>query len=314
MEGFSHFPSIQASDNDWEPSAARRGPSILSDRVWCDLSPDIDRENLTWLRSPGQSASEVSELNDYTFPYPVAGVNQYVFSASAIRDMISVRTLDTTSGDLKDRATAFLATKLDAMGDPLTGYETTLHKFQRLFRPYIVTTSKVGKAHAATIGYNGCAITGLFAGSNLGQVDFHPAATVQTQLRVPSAHLSCMPQCHGADCGIFVVFDTDYSICARDLMNRPYGLNNYRYVVAPTCHEHLVHSYERELQRERVVRSETKYYAYEIAIRRIAFIPKFGDSSLLKIDPITFGVPEYTVDISPAWYHGRYMVCLDETQ
>lgn len=305
---------MTANAQDWEPDATRKGPSILSDRVWCDLTPDINRENLTWLRLPGQSASEISDLNDYTFPYPVGGVNQYIFSASAIRDIMTAQTLDTTSEGLKDRATAFLATKLDIKGNPLTGYETTLQKFVRLFRPYIITTSKVGKAHAAAIGYSGNAITGIFAGSNLGQVDFHPAATVQTQLRVPSTHLYCMPMCHGADCGIFAVFDTDYSVCARDISRRPYGLNNYRYVVAPTCHEHLVHSYEREMYMEMAVKSEIKYYAYEIAIRRIAFIPKYGDSSLVKIDPTTFGVPEYTVDISPTWYHQRYMVCIDEAQ
>ena len=313
MDWCSHFESIEDNNRDWVSPAARKGPSILSDRVWGDLSPDIDRENLTWIRLPGQSASEVSDLNDHAFPYPVAGINQYVFSASAIRDMLTAHTRKPTSENQKDRTSAFLATRLDGEGNPLDGYETTLHKFLRLFRPYITTISKVGNIHGAVIGYSGNAITGIFAGSNLGKIDFHPAATVQTQLRVPSAHLSCMPQCHGADCGVFAVFDTDYSISARDTRSRPYGMNNCRYVVAPTSHEHLVHSYEREIHMERSIKSETTYYAYEIAIRRIAIISKFGDNSLIKIDPLTFGVPEYIVDIGHTWYHRRYMVCLDAT-
>lgn len=295
----------------WEHVPMRLGPKILSDCVWSDLSPELERENITWIRSSGQSTSEVSLLDDYAFPHPVAGVNQYIFSACAIRHMLSIRNLNTTSEATRDKVSAFLSTKLDTEGNPGGGVETTLQKFVRLFRPYLIVTSRVGNAHSATIGFNGNAINGLFAGSNLGQIPFHPAATVQLELKMPAAHVACMPKCEGFDCGIFAVFDTDYSPSARDMTTYPFGVNRVRYVVAPTCHEDLVHLYEQEQRLQCPLSRETEYYAYEIAIRRIAVIPSYNECSLLKVNASTIAVPEYQVDFSPSWYHQRYMICLD---
>ena len=292
----------------------RLGPKILSDCVWSDITPDLERENITWIRSPGQSTSEVSVLDDYAFPHPVAGVNQYIFSGSAIRNMLATPTQNTTSEATRDRVSAFLGTVLDKEGNPTGGMETTMQKFVRLFRPYLIVTSKVGNAHASTIGFNGSAITGIFAGSNLGKIPSHTAATVQLEFRMPATHISCMPDCQGADCGILAVFDTDYSPSARDVETYPLGVNRVRYVVAPTCHEHLVHSYEQDQRLQSCFSSETRYYAYEIAIRRIAVIPRYGDCSLVKIDPSTIAVPEYQVDFSPSWYHQRYMISVDEKE
>lgn len=290
----------------------RNAPRVLSDIIWPDLSPDLEKENITWIRSPGQSTSEVSLLDDYLFPHPVSGVNQYIFSANAVRNMIAIRTLNTTSEATRDRVSAFLATELDKEGNPRESQETAIQKFVRLFRPYLIVTSRSGNSYASTIGFNGNAITGLFGGTNLGQIPSHPAAIVQLELRMPAAHLSCLPDCQGVDCGIFAVIDTDYSQSARDLDTNCYGVNRVRYVIAPTCEEHLVHLYEQEHRLHNILSKETEYYGYEIAIRRIAVIPRYGDGSLVKIDPSTVAVPEYHVDFSPIWYHQRYMICLEE--
>lgn len=291
-----------------------QSPRILVDRVWRNLSPDIDKENITWIRSCGRSTHEVSLLDDYAFPYPVAFVNQYVFSASSIRMMMTIQTVNTTSEETKDRVASFLATKVDGEGNPVENEETTLQKFVRLFQPYLIVTSQIGKSYASTVGFNGNAVSGLFSGSNLSQFFFHPAATVQTELRIPAAHISCMPDCHGADSGVFAIFDTDYSSSTRDTELNPYGINKVRYVVAPTCHEHVVHSYEKEQRMLSGLKSETRYYAYEVAIRRIAVIPRFDECSLIRVDTDTFSVREYKVDFSPTWYHQRYMVCLNQTE
>ena len=307
MEGFSHSPSKRDNDEDWDPAATWEIPSILCEHVWCDLAPDIDQENLTWIRLPDQSASENSDLNDCPFPCPDEWINQYVFSTAAIRDTVTARRVNTRSEKPKDIATALIATRLDNDGNPLNGCETTLQKFIHLFRPYIITTSKYGCANTGTT-----VIKGISAGRNLDEIILSRVPKVQTQLRVPSAHLSCMPQCDGEECTIFLVVDTDYSICATGIKRRPHGMNNCRYVVAPTTHEHLVHSYESEIYKKRAIKRDTKPYPYEIAIRRIAIISKFGDGSLVKIDPITVGVPEYTVDIGNTWYHKRHVWCLDE--
>ena len=290
------------------------GPKILSDCVWSDNSQDLERENITWIRSSGQTKSEVSLLDDYAFPHPVAGVNQYIFSASAIRHMLTIPTLNKTSEASRDKVSAFLGTELDKEGKPGGGLETTLQKFVRLFRPYLIVTSKLDSAYSSTIGFNGNAINGIFDGSNRGHIPSHPAATVQLELRMPAAHVSCMPNCEGVDCGIFAVFDTDYSPSARDMKTYPFGVNRVRYVVAPTCQEHLVHLYEQEQKRQRCFSSETHYYAYEIAIRRIAFIPRYDECSLVKINPSTIAVSEYHVDFSPSWYHKRYMICVDDQE
>ena len=299
---------------DWERAAMRPGPRILSDHVSRDVTPDMERENMTWIRVVGRSVSEVAALNDYTFPFAICGVNQHIFSTSAVRNMLTIQTPDTTSEKERDRVAAFLATHLDMVGNPVGGDETTLQKFVRCFQPYVVATSKVGNAYAATIGYNGNAVTGLFAGSNLTQSCFHPAAAVQTDLRVPSAHLSCIPGCHGRACGVFAVFDTDCSLSARITESRQHSANRVRYVVAPTHDAGVVHSYERAQELQRSVKSETRHYTYEIAIRRIASIPTYSDTSLVKTDPDTVALPEYHVDFSPCWYYRCYMVCLDKNE
>lgn len=299
---------------DWERFSTPSNALVLLDRVWNDLCPDIEKENITWIRSPGGTTSEVSILDDYAFPHPVASVNQYVFSASSIRNMMTIQTFKTTPEETIDRVAAFLATKPDSEGNPVGKAETTLQKVVRLFRPYLVVTSQVEKTYASAVGFNGKAVSGLFAGSNLAQFSFHPAAIVQTELRLPVAHLSCMPECHGADCGIFTVLDTDYSPQARDTRCNPYGIILVRYVVAPTCQEHVVHLYEKEQRLQGGLKSETHCYSYEVAMRRIAVIPRFDECSLVRIDTDTFGIHEYQVDFSPTWYHRRYMVSLDENE
>lgn len=298
---------------DWKRAALRPGPRILSDHVSRDVTPDIERENMTWIRVVGRLTSEVSALNDYTFPIAVGGVNQHIMSASAIRNIMCLETPNTTSDEQKDRVAAFLLTRLDKMGNPVDGGETTLQKFIRLFQPYIIVNSTVESSYAAMIGYNGSEVTGLFAGSNLSQSSFHPASVVQTDLRLPSAQLSCMPECQGT-CGIFAVFDTDFSPAAKATEHRQYGVTRVRYVVAPTRDAEVLHTYELMQKPHWSTKSETEHYTYEIAIRRLASIPMYNETSLLRVNPDTVGVPEYHVDFSTCWYYRCYMVCLDEKE
>lgn len=299
---------------DWERAAMRPGPRILSDHVSRDLCPDIERENMVWFRVAGQSASDVAALDDYTYPFAVGGVNIHIFPTSAIRDMLMIHNPKQTF-DEKQRVAAFLATKLDNVGNPIgKGEDTTLQKFVRLFRPFIIVTSKQENSQAAMVGCIGNTVTGHFAGSNLSESCFPPGATVQTQLRMPCGQVSCMPGCHGKTCGIFAVFDTDYSLSARVTEWSQYGQNRARYVVAPTHDAEVVHSYERKQELQGSIKSETDHYTYEIAIRRIASIPTYCDTSLVRTDPDTIAVSEYYVDFSPCWLYRRYMVCLDENE
>jgi len=297
---------------EWERAVMRPGPRILSDHIPVELCPQIEKENMTWVRVAGKTPSEVAALDDYTFPFTVGGVNKYIFSTSVIRHMLNIKSPNTSPEENKEVVAAFLATQLDKIGNPVGGRETTLEKIIRFFQPYVVVTSKVDRSYAATIGYNGNEVTGLFAGSNLSQASFHPAATVQTELRMPIDQLFCLPGCNGRTCGIFAVFDTNYSSSARVTDERPYGLNRVRYVVAPTRDAEAVHSYERVQEMQGSIKSETELYTYEIAVRRIASIPSYSDLSLRKADPDTVGVSEYLVDFSPKWYYRRYMVCLEE--
>lgn len=288
-------------------------PRILSDHVSRDVTPAMERENMMWIRMVGQSSSEVAAFDDFTFPFSVGGINQHIVSASAIRDMLNIRTPNTTSEKQRDRVASFFATRLDKKGDPVGGDETKLQKLVRLFQPYVIATSKVGDAYTAMIGRNGNAVTGLFAGSNQSESQFHPAATVQTELRMPTVDLYCMPGCEGVTCGIFAVFDSDCSPSGRATEDRQYGVCRVRYVIAPTCDADVVHSYERSQERQRSVKNEVEHYTYEIAIRRIAYIPKYGETSLVSFDAETTGVPQYHVDFSHEWHYLRYMVCLDES-
>jgi hypothetical protein len=299
---------------DWEYAIRRPCTRILTDHVSPELSPNIERENMTWVRASGRTESEVTALNDYELSFAVGGVNQHIFSASVLRNMLNVQTPNTTSGENTEKVTAFLVTPLNNEGTPASGEETTLQKVVRFFQPYVIATSKVGDAYAATIGYNGSAISGLFGGSNFGQVDFHTAATVQTELRMPFSQLFCMPGCHGRTCGVFAVFDTDCSSYARATKDRRYGVNRVRYVVAPTRDPEVVHSYERTRDLQESIKDDTKHYTYEIAIRRIASIQTYGDTSLVKSDVDTASVPEYHVDFSSFWYYRCYMVCLGSTE
>ena len=72
------FHYTKGKEMDWGRATMRLGPRILSDHVSRDATPNLERENMTWIRVVGRSASEVAALNDYTFPFAVGGVNQHI--------------------------------------------------------------------------------------------------------------------------------------------------------------------------------------------------------------------------------------------
>lgn len=284
-------------------------PKLLSDNVSCDVSPDIEKENMTWNRVGARCAKEEVLLNDFYFPQTTAGVNRYIYSASAVRNMLNMQESQKTSNADVDIVASFLSTPVKSKDETPHHEESTLQKFVRYFQPYVVVTSKIGNGHASAMGFNGgTVVSGLFAGSNHSESTFHPASIVQTELRMPASNFDTMPMRYGKAAGIFAVFDSCYTASINYSEQDIYNLHKVRYVLAPTREERLVYLHERK-ENNILDSSEegTHLYVHEIAIRRIASIRSYSDTCIRKSDSFTIAVPNYQVDFSPSWFYRRYI-------
>lgn len=273
-------------------------PRFLSDQM--AIAPNIKTENVTWTRRGATKPWEVSALDDYNYPYIRVGVNEYIYSAPTIRNILNCRT-SASDHHLRNLAD-FLSTNVDNCGHTQES-ETTLEKFIRFFKPYGIAISKVSEDYSAEIACQGRRTMCLYTGSNSiksAEPRGH-GVDVQTDLRIPCAHFSNYHRMDGTDGGLFAIFDTDpYALGINETKHASYRV---RYA--------LTHSADLKAVCERVLLSNNGIsdgnirhdpYGYEIAIRKIATIERCNHKTI-SIGFQTVKLLEYVVDYSSEWHY-----------